>query len=903
MRHLILLLTLCTYSFLSYAQLSIDHLLTEGLNNPMGIGEVHPRFSWQIHNPTRNTQQTAYEIKVSDQKKKTVWHSGKVSSDSSVHVVYKGNPLRSDTHYQWQVRVWDNHGNVSKWSDMATFHIGLLDPSEWKSQWIQAGFEEDAAHRPAPLLRKSFVLSKKVKHATAYITAQGMYEAYLNGQRIGDAHYTPGWTSYNKKLQYQAYDVTAMLQNQQNTVGAVLGNGWYRSQLLGGKSNNYGDKLALLLQINITYTDGTEAIICSDESWKSESGEIVYTELYHGETIDARKQKEGWLENGYDDSKWYSVNILNAAKDRLVATVNEPIKKQEVIKPVKIFTTPAGEQVIDFGQNLAGWVKMNVKGRPGDTVVLSHAEVLDQHGNFYTENLRSAKAQNKYILKGGGTETFHPHFTWQGFRYVKVEGYPGEIRPENFEAVVLYSSMAPAGTFATSNELINQLQSNIVWGQKGNFLDVPTDCPQRDERLGWTGDAQVFFRTATFNMNVHNFFTKWMNDLEIEQIDGHVPHVIPNIWGHDGNSAGWADAATIIPWGMYQVYGDRRVLERQYHSMKSFVESVRRTTKDNLWNTTWHFGDWLFYRPLDDKDGITAITDKHLIAQCFYAHSTQILIRTAEILGKTADVKEYSTLLEGIKEAFNKEYVTGSGRLVSDTQTAYTLALQFDMLPESERPQAAKRLVANIERYGNHLTTGFLGTPYLCHVLTRYGYTDVAYKLLLQDTYPSWLYPVKKGATTIWERWDGVRSDGSFQNWEMNSFNHYAYGAIGDWMYRKMVGIDTDESATGYKRIQIKPHIGGGFTQASASFKTYYGTVSNAWKIADNKLTMDVEIPVNTVATIYIPAQQAAAITESMNALSSVKDIHVRGIEDAYVVVEVGSGKYKFDVALTQMNK
>ncbi|RYD74805.1 MAG: alpha-L-rhamnosidase, partial [Sphingobacteriales bacterium] len=486
----------------------------------------------------------------------------------------------------------------------------------------------------------------------------------------------------------------------------------------------------------------------------------------------------------------------------------------------------------------------------------SHAEVLDKAGNFYTTNLRSAKQQNNYILKGtGAEEVFEPHFTFQGFRYVKIEGYPGELKPESLTAVAVYSDMDATGMFTTSNPLLNQLQHNIQWGQKGNFVDVPTDCPQRDERLGWTGDAQAFATTAAFNMDVAGFFTKWMKDVSADQLpNGSVPYVIPNVLTErDAGSAGWADVATIIPWDMYVAYGDKGILEAQYESMKKWVDYISSVAKDNVWNSGSHFGDWLFYRPDDDNDGRAAVTDKYMIAQTFYAHSTQLLINAADVLGKTDDSEKYKTLLQKIKAAYVKENMTESGKLTSNTQTAYVLALQFDMLPENMRKQAAERLAANVKDYGNHLTTGFLGTPYLCHVLSRFGYRDVAYSLLMQERYPSWLYPVKMGATTIWERWDGIKQDGSFQTADMNSFNHYAYGAIGDWMYKNIAGINPVASKPGYKEILIAPEPGGNLTSASGSLETVYGKVSSSWIIENGIFKLDVVIPANTTATILLP--------------------------------------------------
>ncbi|MDP4262531.1 MAG: family 78 glycoside hydrolase catalytic domain [Bacteroidota bacterium] len=881
------------------SQLTVQHLLTENLVNPIGIDMTAPRFSWQLSTDKRNTYQTAYEIKITSGKT-GVWKSGKVNSDQSVQVAYSGNPLQSGKKYNWQVRVWDNTGAISAWSEPAFFQLALLNVSDWKAKWISPGFAEDSVSRPAVIFRKEFIITKKIATATAYITAHGMYEAQINGKRAGDAYLTPGWTSYNKRLQYQVYDITGLLSAGKNAIGVSVGNGWYRGYLAwGDKKNIYGNDASLLLQVAIVYTDGSNETIVSDESWKSSTGSIRFAEIYHGETIDDRGEKTGWTLPSYSETGWSGVKANDYSKDILVAAYNEPVRKHEIFHPISVFTTPRGEQVIDFGQNLVGWVIVKAKGNAGDIITIHHAEVLDKSGNFYTDNIRRAKATATYILNGKGEEIFEPHFTFFGFRYIRVEGYPGELKPENFTAVALYSDMRPSGEFTTSNPLINQLQHNIQWGQRGNFLDVPTDCPQRDERLGWTGDAQVFSRTASFNRNVNNFFAKWLKDIAADQQpDGRVPHVIPNVLGPEaGGATGWADVATIIPWNMWLAYGDKKILEDQYSSMKAWVEFMHSKSTNDLWNTGSHFGDWLFYRPDDDNDGRAAVTDKYFIAQCFYAHSTQILIDAAKVLGKTNDVIHYTELLKRIKDAFLKEYITPNGRPVSGTQTAYVLALNFDMLPESLRQQAAVRLVDNIKAYGNHLTTGFLGTPYLCHVLTRFGYADMAYTLLLQETFPSWLYPVKRGATTIWERWNGIKPDSTFAPASMNSFNHYAYGAIGDWMYREMAGLDTYEDGAGYKHSQVKPHIGGGFTNVSASLQTYYGKLSCSWKVEDGKLLMDTEIPVNTTATVFVPAKNADAITESGNPIASSKDLQVTGMEDGYVVLKLGSGMYHFIVA------
>lgn len=896
MKRLNTVMALLLSATLLYAKAHVGELKVEGLVNPIGVDHKKPTFSWISTSDKRNVVQTAYELSVFDNaalKGAPLWSSGKVNSDHSIHIAYGGDELKPSTRYYWQVKVWNNQGEVAT-SKQGYWQTGLLETTNWKAKWIEV-----ANHQPnetrSPYLRKGFKVDKKIASAVAYITARGMYEAYINGQRVGDAYLTPGWTSYDTRLQYQAYDVTKLMKQGENVVGAFLGNGWYKGTLnWEPRENIYGDKLALLCQLEVTYSDGTQELIGSDGSWKSGYGAIQWAEIYNGECYDATQALTGWSEPGYNEASWQPVKEASYGYNNLIATYNQPIKKQEVFTTTELITTPKGEQVLDFGQNLVGWEKIRIKGNKGDTIRVYHAEMLDKAGNFYTANLRSAAATSTYILSGE-MDTLEPHFTFYGFRYLKIEGVAA-VNPLDVEAIALYSDMPENGDFSCSHPLINKLQQNIAWGQKGNFLDVPTDCPQRNERLGWTGDAQAFFRTAVFIRDGKNFFKKWMKDVAADQYkDGRVPWVIPHTLLEDQvASTGWGDVATIIPWQLYRAYGDEEILHDQYESMKGWVEFMRRSSVDHLWNTQKeHFGDWLFYRPDDDKDGIAAITDKQLIAQCFYAHSTELLAKTAEVLGKTGDATQYSALLEEIKKAFNREYVTTGGRLVSGTQTAYVLALYFDMLPEALRAQAVDRLVENIERYNHHLTTGFLGTPYICHVLSRFGRTDMAYKLLLQESYPSWLYPVKAGATTIWERWDGRKPDGTFQTDEMNSFNHYAYGAIGDWLYRVVAGLQ--EAAPGYKALLVKPHMEAGLTQAKATQGTPYGQASSAWELKEGRCIQQVEVPVNSSALIYIPTSDQASITEGGKPIHAVRGVEMVGQEDGYVVVKVGSGNYHFE--------
>ncbi|RFM30969.1 family 78 glycoside hydrolase catalytic domain [Chitinophaga silvisoli] len=849
-----------------YAQVKVDQLLTENLNNPESVENTTPRFSWKLITTQANTTQTAYELTVMSGNK-SLWNSGKVNSDQSIFVPYGGSTLQSGDKYSWKVRIWDNKQKASAWSTPAYFRLALTK-ADWKAKWIEPGYEEDSVLRPSPIFKTTFKAGKKIASGIAYITCHGVYEGTINGKRIGEAYLTPGFTDYVKRLQYQAYDVTNLLQNGDNNIELTLGSGWFRG-IVGwwNQNNHYGKTLALLYQMQVTYTDGTKETLISDENWQCSTGKIAYAEIYNGETIDNRKSS----------TTWYPVKVVNYSMDNLVPTTSELVTKHETFKPLAVITTPKGETVIDFGQNLSGFVHFKASGKAGDSIILEHGEVLDKAGNFYNANLRTAAAKDVFILNGKGEEYFEPHFTYHGFRYVRVKG---SVKPEQMEAVALYSDCPLTGTFECSNPMINQLQHNILWSQNDNFVDIPTDCPQRDERLGWTGDAQTFSKTAAFNRNVNNFFAKWLKDLAADQLpNGAVPFVVPNLMGDAAAAAGWADAATVIPWTIYQAYGDKKMLSDQYPSMKAWVEFIKSRTHNDLWDNGFQFGDWLSYR----ADGLTentANTDSYLVAQCYYAYSTQLMINAAKTLGKQEDVEKYSALLKRIKEAFFTEYVTPKGRIMSNTQTAYVLALQFDLLPENLRPIAAKNLAANIASYKYHLTTGFLGTYFLTNVLSNHGYIDVAYKLLLQDTYPSWLYPVKMGATTIWERWDGMRPDSTFQTTDMNSFNHYSYGAIGEWMYRVVAGIDMDPSVPGYKKIRIKPQPGGDLTYAKASLETGYGKVGVDWKIKDGKFTMDVEIPANTTAEIFVPAT------------------------DGYEQKNVGSGKYHYEsVGTTLINK
>lgn len=826
--------------------------------DPLGLDTPAPRFGWKLTGEAPGLCQSAYQMQVArtDDFQELVWDTKTVDSDRCTQVEYEGPPLESRTRYYYRVRVWDQTGEASAWSDTAFWETAFLETSEWQAQWITPDIPEDTSKScPSPYLRREFRVGDGVEQARVYVTSLGLYELSINGQRVSEDLFTPGWTAYHKRLQYQTYDVTGLVKTGTSALGVVLGDGWYRGNIgLKDQRNYYGDTLAVLLQLHITYADGSEDVIVSDTQWKASTGPILESDLYNGEVYDARQTMPGWNQPGFSDGDWASVRELEAPAGELQAQENVPVRRILELQPVEVLTTPEGDTVLDMGQNMVGWMRFSVRGPAGAKVRLDHAEILDKDGNFYTANLRSAKQRNEYILAGDGVEVYEPTFTWQGFRYVRVTGYPGDVDLGSFTGVVVHSDMDVTGSFISSHELLNKLQENILWGQRGNFLDVPTDCPQRDERLGWTGDAQVFVSTAAFNMNVAPFFAKWLHDLALEQLeDGGVPFVIPNALGSMGHSsAAWGDAAVICPWTMYLYYGDKRILEEQYPSMRAWVEYIRRQGDNEfLWNTGFHFGDWL---ALDAKENsYKGQTAEDFVATAFYAYSTRLLRDTASVLNREGDRARYDALYRDIVQEFRREFVTDYGRLAVPTQTAHAVALVFDLVEERFRQRTADALANLIRQNEYHLDTGFVGTPYLCFALSDHGYPGLAYTLLQQTEFPSWLYPIKKGATTIWEHWDGVKEDGSFWPADMNSYNHYAYGAIGDWMYRRICGIDPDPDSPGFKHFFVQPIVGHGLTRAEASFDSPYGRIRSAWQREGTSVTLTVVVPPNAAATVILP--------------------------------------------------
>lgn len=823
--------------------MKLEKIRIEYRENPIGLDVEKPRISWILNSDKENCMQGAYEIRVIEkdffqESKKEVWNSGKVNSEQSVLVVYDGEELKAETSYEVQIQVWDNQGENAY--GKAVFETGLLHPEKMSAHWIASGFSEE--ERACPVFTREVRLEKKVVKARIYATAHGLYEIAINGDKISDTYFMPGWTSYHHRLQYQTYDVTEMLVSD-NFLEITTADGWYKGPYgFTLQRNIYGDQVAVLAELHITYEDGTSEVIKTDDSWNVTTGSIRDSQIYYGETIDTT----------FVEGEQRKAQILDEGKENLVAQEGEAVRITDRTPAKVLIVTPKNEAVLDFGQNMSGFVEIHVTGKKGQRIIIHHAEVLDKDGNFYAGTLRQATSIDTYICDGT-EQVFSPHFTFHGFRYIWVEGLAKEdIQLENFVACTLHSDMEETGTFTCSNEWVNRLQKNIQWGMRSNFLDIPTDCPQRDERLGWTGDAQIFAATASYNMNTALFFEKWLRDLKAEQTkEWGVPHVVPNILGNQAGAAAWSDAATVIPWVVYETYGDKRVLEEQYESMKDWVDYITEHCNENgLWQTGYQYGDWLALDKEESADR-TGATDKYLVANVYYAHSCELVAKAAKVLEKTEDESKYQALHQKIVRQFNQEYITRTGRIVSETQTGCVLALHFDLAEEQYRNRIIETLGSNIEVHKNHLSTGFVGTPYICHTLSENGMHELAGTIFLQEDYPSWLYAVKKGATTIWERWNSIMPDGSFDESGMNSLNHYAYGSIGAWMYEKLAGIHLLEA--GYKKFAVRPMFIKGITHVNAVYESVYGTIKCAWKCENGVIQVDVTVPANTSAEIYLP--------------------------------------------------
>jgi alpha-L-rhamnosidase len=1045
----------------------VADLRCEYLADPLGVDAPRPRLTWVIQSDQRGQRQTAYQVLVAstpallEQDRGDLWDNGKVASEETANVVYRGEPLASRQACHWKVRAWDRDGKPSPWSAPARWEMGLLKPDDWQAKWIAApppvnaqpeslagakwiwcpeagvdpakdapagkrffrcrvnvpaaempgraslllsvddeytlfvngrqigrvaeadgwkhprsydirpqlkpgenvvalaatnikgpagvcvklaiqfpgkppqaivsdrtwktsatsakgwnspGFDDaswknaqelvafgggvwgspspDTGSQPVPVLRKAFALDKQVVSARLYVTALGLYEVHINGQRAGDHVLAPDWTDYRKRVRYQVYDVTSSVKQGDNVISALLGNGWYCGHIGNGGFRYFGKEPALLAQLEVTYHDGSTARIVSDDTWKTHASPILASDFFLGESYDATKM----LVDG-DDTSWPAAIVRSEPPRKIEAQVMPPVRVLARLKAKSLSEPKPGRWTFDLGQNMVGVVRLKVSAPKGTKITLRHAEMLNPDGTIYVTNLRGAPSVDSYICGGAGTETWQPRFTFHGFRYVELTGLPQKPDMDTITGIVIGTDTPRVGEFACSDPRINQLQSNIQWGQRGNYISIPTDCPQRDERLGWMGDAQVFVRTATMNADVAAFFTKWLVDVDDGQSSaGAFGDVSPNTMG--GNSVpAWADAGVICPWTIYQTYGDRRILRRHLPAMTRWVEFCRAHSSGLIRdkNRGADYGDWL---------SIGADTPKDLIGTAYFAYSTDLLARSYRAVGKTEEAAKYEQLFRDIKAAFIKRYVKPDGRIrplgtgAGNTQCCYAMALKFNLLPDELRPKAAQYLQDDIRAKGWHVSTGFVGVSYLLPVLTQAGKIDTAYRLLMQDTFPSWLFSVKHGATTIWERWDGWTPEKGFQDPGMNSFNHYALGSCGQWLFDTVAGIGLDPNQPGYKHIIIHPRVGGGLSWARASLNSIRGPIASAWKFQGGAkstlLTLDVTIPANTTATVYVPAARAEAVQESGRPAAAAEGVKFLRAEQGEAVFEVQSGTYRF---------
>lgn len=844
----------------SEPHLTVERVRFEHLRETLGAGTPSPRMSWTVRTAAEGWRQAAYQVAAYRTDGQPRGATGRVESDQSVLVPWPFAPLASRESVTVRVQVWGVDGGASGWSADLPIEAGLLGTDDWLARFVAPDWDEDTTRpQPSPILRREFRARPGVARARLYISALGVYEAEVNGNRVGDHVLAPGWTSYDHRIRYQTFDLTGLLQEGDNAIGAILGDGWYRGRLgfNGGRRNIYGDRLALLAQLEIEYEDGSKDFVVTDEAWRAATGPVLASDIYDGETYDARLERPGWSSPGYDDGDWAGVQLLDKDLSILVAPTGPPVRRTDLVEPVAITKSPSGRTLVDFGQNLVGRLRLTVRGEAGQTVTLRHAEVLE-NGELCTRPLRRAQSTDRYTLHGGDLETWEPRFTFHGFRYAEVEGWPGELHSDDISAVVCHSDLERTGWFECSDPLVNRLHENVVWGMRGNFLDIPTDCPQRDERLGWTGDIQVFAPTACFLYDTAGFLTSWLRDLAAEQDDsGVVPFVVPNPLGGPATpAAAWGDASVVVPWVLYQRYGDEGILADQYDSMRAWVDHLTGLAGENrLWDEGFQFGDWLDPSAPPDRPG-AARTDRHLVATAYFARSAELLGAAAGVLNHKSDEAQYLALAAEVRAAFANEYVSPNGRLVSDATTAYALALQFGLLPEAkQRRHAGAQLAKLVRSSGFRISTGFVGTPLICDALCSAGEYDVAFRLLMERDCPSWLYPVTMGATTIWERWDSLRPDGTVNPGEMTSFNHYALGAIADWLHRTVGGIAPAEP--GYRRLAVSPRQGGGLTSARARHRTPYGMAECVWRENGGMLEVEVVIPPNTTASVTLPGSDS----------------------------------------------
>ncbi|MGB3336688.1 MAG: family 78 glycoside hydrolase catalytic domain [Devosia sp.] len=832
-----------------------------------------PRFSWALAGDGRDRRQTAYRLIIRPEGGDLLWDSGKVASAESQLVPYAGPALPPDAVLEWNITVWDEIDAMSEPVAPAVIFTGLSEP-DWQAQWIAryfvlpAGREVPADNpydnrwqaRPADYLRRAFDAAELPVRATLYVTALGLYEAYLNGTRVGDDVMAPGWTDYHTRVEYQVHDVTALVRPGDNVLGAILGEGWYSGRVGHNQrraGNHYGGRPALLCQLHLHFADGRVDVVTSDEHWQTRQGPICYSDFLMGEMYDARLELSDWAAAPGIRPGWQPVEVFipDPKAPELDAARVQPAREVARLAPTFLHYAASGAAIFDLGQNIAGYVSLRVTARAGAGFTIRHAETLDDASELYVANLRHAVATDIFIVAGTGVETFKPRFTFHGFRYVEVSLPHGMTRDDiHLVGIAIQTDTPVTGEITTGHPMVNQLLSNIFWSQRDNFLSVPTDCPQRDERYGWTADAQVFWKTAGYFMDVSAFLTKWMLDIEDGQSpDGAFPDVAPTkplnpyrLTAQPG-APGWGDAPIIMGWEHWLRYGDRDLLARYWPAFTRWANHIARANPDFIRSNAVYnnYGDWLSVGP---------VSDRTLVATAYWYHLADLMARIAAVLGLTEEAAHHHQVASNVRRAFLAAFANVDGTLKGDTQSAYLLALDFALLPDDMRRAAADRLVALIDQAGGHLQTGFLGVRHLCPVLTAIGRDDLAMDLLLKDTYPSWGFSIRHGATTIWERWDGWTPDKGFQSANMNSFNHYAYGAVGEWIWSRLAGIDASAEGAGYTRVRLAPHFDDRIGHVSARYQTARGAVTSEWRFQGGNVIWTVSLPPNAVGDLRLPS-------------------------------------------------
>lgn len=850
-------------------------LRVEYLTDPMGVDVAQPRFSWKLEHGERGQRQTAYQVLVSLDPSVGAgeqWDSGRVASPDTVHVVYAGKSLASGRTYYWKVRWWDKDGRASAYSRVARFHTGLFSPSDWHGRWITGGGQ----------LRKEFRLAARPVRAHAYVSGLGYYELRINGRKVGDHVLDPGWTTYDKRVLYSTYDATPYVTAGDNAVGVLLGQGWYGAR-------------ALLLQMNIELEGGARVEVVSDATWKAHPGPIVSDSIYDGEIYDARLETPGWDRPGFDDAAWKPAALADLPKGVLSAQMMPPIRVVDTIVPLRITNPRPGMWVYDMGQNFSGWVRLKVRGPRGAAVKLRHAELLYDDGTINVENLRRARATDVYILRGDGeTEIYEPRFTYHGFRYVELTGYPGTPPPDAVRGRVVHTDVRPIGGFSCSNDVINRVQRLIYWGTKTNLHSVPTDCNQRDERMGWMADAHLYAETAMLNFDVPAFYSNFLRNIrDIQGEDGTVTDTVPHRWGQRPADPAWGSAYPLIAWYMYEYYADRRILEEHYTGMKAWADFLHSKAEDGI-VTYSYYGDWVPVRK----------TPGSLVSTFYYYWSTDLVARAAQILGKTDDAAAYRKRAQSVAEAFHRKFYNPETRSYANgTQTANLLPLFLDIAPKDVRGAVWSNLVNDIVYENNtHLTTGIIGTKYLMPLLTRMNRSDLAYELATQTTYPSWGYMAESGATTLWELWQNKTGP------SMNSHNHPMFGSVGAWFYNALAGINLVQDAAGFARIRFQPQVVRDLRWASGSVETLRGLVTSSWRRTESGLQLQATVPVSSEAEIHLPklGLTRVEVTESGQPVWDGRAYRpgVPGVtgardSDRAVIVTVGSGSYLFELRET----